>query len=175
MTNNAIVRPLGRARAFSVCRLWFHLRSGFLMTSHAIVHGERLERSPQRLIECFYRTVAGLTFNLCDRNVDPVREKNMWRQPPDSLPRDLLVFFTVRFNFFDLWVLRLHGTMATHAHSDRRPSGDDIRFDSYMTGTAGEALCDVFFVRELDRLFNPSCTPTCPEKQHHRSRCKEEC
>jgi len=179
MTDDTIVRPLAHADGFSVRRrffrcFYFYLRTGFRVAVNAIVHGKRFERPPRWLIQSFHRTVAGLTLNFCYRNMDPVGKKHMTGQPPDPLPRDFQVFLPVSFDFLYLRILRLHGPVASHAHSNGWPPGDHIRFDSCMTSVAGKTLCDVFLMREPDRLFDAPHTPTRPEKQSHRPCCDKE-
>lgn len=138
------------------------------MTVDTVVHRECLQRTRRWAIKACHRPVTSLALNLCYRDVDPVSKKHMGRQTPDSLPRDFLFLFTVSLNFLYLRILRLHGPMASHANRAGRPPGDNIGLDSLMTGAARKALCDVFLMWELDRLFNTPHSRTQPEdpRQH---------
>src|SRR3972149_11559924 len=61
-----------------------------LVTADAVVHRERFEGAGGRPIKGFHRPMTCLAVQLRHHHVGPMREEDVGRQAPDTLPRDLL-------------------------------------------------------------------------------------
>ena len=79
------------------------------MAGDAIVHFKRFKRLRGWTIESFHGAMTGLTVELRYRDVDPMREKYMRRQPPHPLPGN---FLTLLAKGFELTNLRTFGIPA---------------------------------------------------------------
>jgi hypothetical protein len=141
------------------CRMHGFARDGrrphtLRMTIDAILHRQRLERPGRRPLKGFHRTVAGLTFDLRCRHVNLMRKEDLRRQAPDPLPRNVLSFFSVRQEFFDLRVVGISARVTTEAQCRWRSPRNRIFFHSLMARRTRETECNVSLMRKRNRLFD---------------------
>src|SRR3989338_8831980 len=83
-----------------------------LVTADAVVHRERLEGAGGRPIEGFHRPMTRLARALRHHHVGPMREEDVGRQAPDTLPRDLLALLAEGPDLFHFFALGLSSSVA---------------------------------------------------------------
>src|SRR3989338_1680650 len=89
MADAAIGREGARALRRSPVRRSLDPPLPFLVACDAVVHRERFQRARRRAVERLHRAMAGLALHLGDDDVGAVREEDVRRQPPHTLPGDL--------------------------------------------------------------------------------------
>jgi hypothetical protein len=97
--------------------------------------------------------MARLAFYFCHDNVRAMGKKNVWRQAPHSLPRNLFSFLTVGLKFLYLRALRI-SRMARQTQCRGRPTRDGSLLRALMAACAGKVEIHVGFVRKCDKLLN---------------------
>jgi hypothetical protein len=152
------------------CRLNCFARDGpyphaLRMTIDAVLHRQRFKRPGRRAVESFHRAMAVLAFDLGSRYVNLVREKNMWRQAPDSSPRNFLSLFSIGSDFFYLRALSISARVTTKTQRRRRSPGHRIFLRTLMACRTWETERNVSLVRKRDRLLDATEYPARPVTQ----------
>ena len=129
------------------------------MTGDAIVHRQRLERSWRRTIERFHGSMARLTGELDDCDVDAMGEKHVRRQAPHALPGNLLRLLAIGLEFLYLGIFGSAARMTSQTKNRGRPAGHEIFLSALVAACACHVSLDMWLMLKLDGLLDGRCAP----------------
>jgi hypothetical protein len=120
-------------------------------------------------------SVTGLTLDLSENDVAPVRIEDVVRLPVDLPPGNCFPSLCKLPDFFFFGAPGDRFFVAFHANGDLRHSGEDLGFVVLVTGVTGQTLFDMLLVVKVDRLSGfQSRGETDEEEEKKETDCQSE-
>ena len=103
--------------------------------------------------------MACLTVYFCHDDVRAMREKNVRRQTPHSLPGNFFPALTVLLEFLDLRAFRISSGMAGETQRGGWSSGNRAFLSALVATRAGKVKLQVSLMRKCNRLASIAANP----------------